>query len=40
MDEEVIHIYTYTHTVEYDSAIKRNFAFCNNLDGLGGYSDV
>ena len=29
----------YTYTVEYYSAIKKewNFAICNNMDGLGGY---
>ena len=29
----------YTYTVEYYSAIKKewNFAICNNMDGLGEY---
>ena len=27
----------YIYTMEYYSAIKRNFAICGNMDGLGGH---
>ena len=33
---------TYTHTMEYYSAIKKNeiLPFCSNMDRLGGYYAV
>ena len=38
MDKEDV-IYIYINTMEYNSAIKKewNFAICNNMDGFGGY---
>ena len=37
--KEVVHIYTYTYTMEYYSTMKKewNFDICSNMDGLGEY---
>ena len=40
MDEEVIHIYTYTHTVGYDSAIKVKFCHLQQRGCMSGLGEL